>query len=255
MKPKLSIIVPSIGRHDFLNRIQNYYNGSNFNVIIQNYPNKTVKQCMIDGNLKINTPYAVFCGDDDLIIPSGANAAMDFLDTNREYIACNGNAELFKTHDDTPYGKVAAITPYRLLGLEYDLSCNRINVLHQNYFVNIFSIHRTGPWLEMWAKRSDEVEANNSLDTELVPVYLSAFLGKTKHLNIPYLKRQVHARRVLVTKDLRPSEQFIKRTLRNYGIDIPDRLPNKKISFLEQKKNNLLSKFRASIRGKDYIQN
>lgn len=243
---KLTIIVPSINRVLFIERIRKFYENCSFNIIIKNDPNKTVKQCMLESN--ITTPYVVFCGDDDLIIPKAANKCIEFLDNNKEYIACNGNAYLFSTINDLPFSKIKAITPYPLMSLESGSQAERIKYINNNYFVNIFSIHRKEAWIKMWEKREENIEYNNSLDTETIPVFISAKLGKTKHLNTNYLFRQVHNNRVLVTKELIPTDSLIRYALNKNGIFIDgDILPIKKTNKLINKLINKLSNITSKI--------
>ena len=145
---QLTILIPSLGRKDFINRVIQYYKDYPCTIKIIEDPQKLVKECM---DVEIKTPFVVFMGDDDILIKKALDQCIMFLIYKPYYVACNGNAELFSVEGDKAHGKIKAISPYPMRGLEQNTPEERIKALADNYFVNIFSVHRTEVWKQMWA--------------------------------------------------------------------------------------------------------
>lgn len=53
----------------------------------------------------VNTPYASFCADDDLVFPQGLANAIDFLAANREYVCAHGLYLNFRVGDQLEPGE------------------------------------------------------------------------------------------------------------------------------------------------------
>ena len=109
----LTIIIPSIHRHNFLKRSVKYWNNYDFQVIIVDGSNNSLKE-WIDINAKknikyiykkttfpkrlnlaaklIKTKYTILACDDEFYSAYALRKCINFLELNNEFVAVNGNA-------------------------------------------------------------------------------------------------------------------------------------------------------------------
>src|SRR3989304_10621417 len=109
----VSIIIPTYKRHKFLNRVLNYYKDTKIIIYIadstpEKYENASKYQCNYyhSPNLfvcekilkvlqKVKTPYVVFCGDDDFIVPKSIIKCVEFLEANKDFSIAEGRLIAF----------------------------------------------------------------------------------------------------------------------------------------------------------------
>lgn len=132
----------------------------------------------------VRTPYATYHGDDDFLHAEGVEACLDELDRNPAIVGCHGTgvARRLLGHK--------TIAEYVLPKYEAGGSLDRVLNAFSDYRVNVFSIHRTNVWQQMWegcGKVPDK-----AIGAEIMPCLASAALGRTIQLKIPYLVRQIH---------------------------------------------------------------
>ena len=215
---KISLLVPSLNRAEFLKRLLNYYREVNFqgHILIGDSSNEsqsaqiklaikrlgdslTVKyfECreLNDSEAigflshQATTPYVAFVADDDFLIPEGIADAISFLDNHDDYSVAHGQAALFVLNASGAYGELDGIANYSLRSLEQITASDRLKTHLNQYFVTLFSVHRVEQ------HRSAYKDISNLTDksfTELLPSCMASIQGKVKQLDSLYLIRQAH---------------------------------------------------------------
>src|SRR5688500_14399765 len=131
----ISLLVPTMNRSDFIIRLMRYYCSLEFpghifigdssneehvartkraivtyrdklNIVYREYPGLNNAQCMRFLLEVVATPYSVFLGDDDFLVPDGLKQCIAFLDGNSGYGAAHGKAILFRLQTPGAYGPV-----------------------------------------------------------------------------------------------------------------------------------------------------
>ncbi len=133
------------------------------------------------------TTYAVFSGDDDLLVPKGLQRCVDFLNGHPDYSAAHGVAVQF-VYPALPEGEFrTGFYPQPVL--EAETPGERLQALCQTYRVSLFSVHRIETWKQMYAHVT---ELTDRSFCEILPVCLSAVYGKIKQVDYLSLIRQHH---------------------------------------------------------------
>lgn len=264
MTKKMTILIPTLNRPDFLKRTLDFYYQCSCqykflvgdasagyasklnqeiclkfpNVEYFNFSDDSVGLTIQKLNKYVNTDYVTILPDDDLIMPRAIDKIISFLDSDHNYIAANGNGAIYELDKPGAYGKIRDLGDYPQRSILGETAPLRLQALLENYFVVIFSIHRIKPWIDMWT------HARNGLDIafndELTPSYLSAILGNTYHFDDFYLLRQTHDQRINHKK--------------GFKIRIP-LLSKIKIFFLNRKRNISLPKLRINTHPDYYYFN
>ncbi|MDA9178350.1 TIGR00180 family glycosyltransferase [Amylibacter sp.] len=171
---KLTVIIPSYCRQDFIIRQSAYWHGTGVSVIIMDGSPKPIDDDMkkvINGlfdityvhsasilvdRLKhastlIKTPYSVLCGDDEFLLSSGINNSIDFLENNQDYVACIGQSLHFYLSN---YGsKCKYGTGYDTFKYEvkHDSIQCRLNASVRNYnAATCYAITKSPVWCRSW---------------------------------------------------------------------------------------------------------
>lgn len=110
---KLTIVVPTLDRHHFLDRFLEAYKDEDFDIIIVDASKKkydkrlksNVKYMQVDiasgceqeyiGLNEVKTKYSVICCDDDFYIPNSLKKCVKFLDKNEDYSWVMGERVVF----------------------------------------------------------------------------------------------------------------------------------------------------------------
>ena len=216
---KLSIVTPTLNRWEFMARTICYYRdtgfrghliigdssknedfdkvrdaiaevGSAFRVTHVHCPDMGTLATLQRINGMIDTPYAVYCGDDDYLVPEAAARCVVFLDAHPDYMAAQGRGRTLVLTGSDVGGQIERSEPYATRGFEHDTAQMRFTWHMLNYTVTIFAIHRTEIWKRMWSPV--ENMADQSFAAELLPSGRSVVAGKLKLLNDYYLIRQSH---------------------------------------------------------------
>lgn len=155
-------------------------------------PNQNIEICQQSLAKKVNSDFIVFSGDDDFFIPSGLEKCINFLGQNSEYSVCHGNSFIFNLKDNLLSGRINYLANYTLKKVSEDDSYERFNNILNDYWVSIFSVHRTDEFL-----LDLELMKNIKLEffREKVLSMSSIIRGKSKLLDTNYLYRQVHNKR------------------------------------------------------------
>ena len=113
MLDKITLVIATKNRHQYLERIVDYYSNSGINIIVadatkEKYSKKLpsnisyfhypeIHYCikLDDVFKKVNTPYSLLCADDDFIIPEAIETCVDFLEKNSDYASAQGYYMMF----------------------------------------------------------------------------------------------------------------------------------------------------------------
>lgn len=156
-------------------------------------PGQSCAQSLIALGRSLETPYAVYLGDDDFLIPEGLQHCVEFLAHHPDYSSAHGLALSFALRSSGAYGEFAGVGGYHLRPLEQDRAAERLNQFLKHYFVNMFSVQRSENWKTVC--RHMAAIPNRVFAEELLPCCLSVIHGKVKALESLYLARQVHDQR------------------------------------------------------------
>lgn len=210
----ITILIPTMNRPDYLQRALTYYRDAGFSgcvligdssegdmaarvreladrfgqgayqVRLLQYPASMalvdVWRSMI---AEVKTPYVTYAGDDDLQIPVSLQGAVDFLESNQDYVAVKCEMLEVWTGQAAPYGEI--IGGFRTRFPNYDIGTARQRfVTYAQMALSVqYGVYRTDVWRT----------AYNLIPTPYLPYFGEEFfpcaicvvLGKIKSL--PYL--------------------------------------------------------------------
>jgi glycosyltransferase domain-containing protein len=155
MSSSLTIVIPTKNRNKYLKRTINYWSDTNCKIIIADgsskadenlkknkkilyfHSNKSIHERIIELIHLVKTKYVLFSGDDEFFSKQNTLKYINFLNKNKQYIACGGNALSFDVIANSCFYK-----------LSYSKKLTKINIDNfSNYSVNYFySINRTKFW-------------------------------------------------------------------------------------------------------------
>jgi len=224
----VAILIPTKNRHEFLVRQLAFYSllGSKSPVYVldssedelPDFASKAIAKFSSDfpisyeRNANLNDREAIgvllkkcrehFCafnGDDDFLIPSGLESAAKFLGQNPDFRVAHGQSRIFDSRNiDSKSGRVVGVGDYwKAPDFSDSNLLLRLEKYSHNYFVPLFSVHRTSEFTRDWDK--NEKNPSRSFG-EVMPNFITISRGKAKFLNIPYLVRQTHEKRGLLRK-------------------------------------------------------
>lgn len=158
------------------------------------YPGRTGPQTLVRLVSEVSTPYAVYMGDDDFLVPSSLVKCAAFLEQKPDFTACGGKAILIARKN----GYLDMATGF-YGGACRDLLEERASQRFLNYmggcFVSLFAVQRT----EQMKKAFKDVEpVTDWAFTELLPSCCSILQGKLKVIDSLSLVRQCHANQYLL---------------------------------------------------------
>lgn len=207
MLSKLSLAIPTINRSHFLERALTYYSSVGFNgkILIgdssdnqhKKINRKNIKrfknldisyihleQTKVSNDAKmllalshfVETPYVTFTGDDDFLVPSGANKCVEFLENNPTFAATHGMRLNFVLNN----GKIVHIDTDEGYEWVKENAWERwVSYMHSG-IATVSFIHRT----ENWKKQYELVSKMNCryLGTELIICSIAAIQGPVKKI-------------------------------------------------------------------------
>jgi glycosyltransferase domain-containing protein len=213
---KLTILVPTRNRPQFLARLLEYYSRVNILVDIyvgdasdemavasvnrdlcMNYQaryfriKKTVGATIKDLLEYVKTEFVTILPDDDILLPKAMNEIVTFLENNPEYHSANGRVVQVDLEGAT--GKIWDLGEYPINGIYGNSSRSR---LYEWRRVILFSIYHTSVYKRLWSY-SDVGLYDQAIHDEIIPNCISAVTGKTAQLENVYLIRQGHSNRFI----------------------------------------------------------
>ncbi len=150
-----TLIIPSHNRHEYLERIFDYYKDANFKVVCcdssekkynkyipenikyYHFPNMNFKQKMFRTISDSDTEYIVCCADDDFIIKRAIQNGLDFLNQNVDYNSFVGNyLSYYRSFDGCFYQGSEKSSYIPSLGVQ------NIDSFMRNYYMILWSLYR-----------------------------------------------------------------------------------------------------------------
>ena len=119
----------------------------------------------------VETPYTVFCADDDFLLPDSASACIDFLETHHDY-GCAMGSWVYLNHES---GNRCHQT--RCFALDDANPLQRSRKLAKDWFSNFYAVYRTEPLSRAW------VLTDESTDYERARVFPETLLAQLCALN------------------------------------------------------------------------
>jgi len=217
---KVAIIIPTMGRADFIERTLAYYDSLNcphpiyigdasgteistrINDLAKRYSNVVVRYfhwerlgisqtiVKLAEIAQTECQYCAFHGDDDYFVPASLSRCAEFLSISPDYRTAQGRAALFTLDRPGPYGEIQSLGDYWGVNfLEQNSPIDRFASFDMNYFVTQFSTHRTEEFVQ---DSRYYLETNNNNFSELLHCFTFAIRGKSKFLDCLYLIRSFH---------------------------------------------------------------
>lgn len=222
----ISILIPTLNRSDFLIRALHYYSkvgfkgyicigdssnaqhvektkraiqtlGNKIKIIYRYYPNPPyIHDGMVIKELVelAPTPYAVYAGDDDFMIPNGLEQCITFLKDHPEYSAARGIRISIRLKSSGAFGELASAHYVIQCRLESDKALERWIQYMRHGISNQYSVHRIETWRRMY--RDVALIPIHYFGPELLPCSISSILGKTKELDCLSIVFQENDKRI-----------------------------------------------------------
>ncbi len=220
-KINYTIFIPTINRSAYLRRLLKYYNsyGKEFNIIVADSSSDDVKkrnENEITTFKKMNiihidkypttlnpyhkfadmvkycsTEYAVFCADDDFIVPNGIEKSVEFLENNSDFTCAHGNYIEFKLDATKKKFYWRPIYPYESI-LSSDAK-QRFQTHLEKYYQTLYAVHRKD-FLNMIFEEFSKSSVDPMQFGELLPDMLALIYGKMKRLEVFYAARATASR-------------------------------------------------------------
>lgn len=194
---KLSIVIPTYKRPDFLRRQIDFWSGQDCCVVILDgndqgldsavvrrlaenidYHHLPVGFCarLTTARRLVNTPYTALLADDDLFMPSGLNACLKTLEKDPTLAACQGRAMGFAFDSGSRLKCKEAYPEFQSVKVDADSGINRMLDHFSNYTpVSMYSVARTEYWkraMGIYGAHEFSVYAMGELQIELSLSYM-----------------------------------------------------------------------------------
>ena len=127
------------------------------------------------------TPYLVFSGDDDFLVPSSLCQCAAFLDNHPEYTAAHGFRILFHLNKRKGTDHIVKTDYIQQHILEAEKASERWAGYIRHAFATQFYVQRKETWRRSF--RDIPFVSSKYLGPELMPCSLTAILGKVKQLD------------------------------------------------------------------------
>ena len=250
MTARVGIVIPTLNRPDFVIRLLGYYAaagrgvalyiadstegvgfdrvgraieslGGSLPVAHLRMPGLNETEAIYEALGQVREPYAAFVGDDDFLIPTGVMRAAEFLDSRPDYSSAHGVAVIASMVSKPGVDdRLESIRPYRQRSVEDDSVAVRLSRFFGDYFVTLFSVHRTPDFREIM-RRGNDVKVTGM--RELLESALSIVMGKAGFVDTLFLVRVDHSDRYLlpdvfdliVSAEWRSAFQVFQRHLSN----------------------------------------
>ena len=216
---KLSIIIFTYNRYEFLERLLDYYRSfdlkcpiivldsssdpitsdhlkqllSQSTVIHQKFDPKLYLISRISQGLGlVQTPFAVLCADDDFIIPDALAQCVDFLEGHPDYACAHG---LYINHllTQKDHQFIWSSLNKKAFSLESDQALDRFEGFFPDGYDGLpfYALHRTEDLQAVWKQTESFVDS--TFLGEIFPSCCTVLIGKMKILPIFYSSRETNA--------------------------------------------------------------
>jgi len=199
---KITILIPTHNRHQYLRRILDYYSGSGIKILIadsskepfpqeyifeeveyHHYPEMEYSKKMSTIIKLLRTKYTVICPDDDFVVKKGMAKCVEFLDAHPDYASVQGHYISFMNKNKkVQYGPGYMYT----IGMDInqDAPGDRIKPFLVPYMDVIYSVQRTESLKEAFSYTEDKIKDYNLL--EICTALVIIMNGKHRILPVFY---------------------------------------------------------------------
>lgn len=140
---------------------------------------------------KIKTTYSVCIADGGLILLNGIKNCLNLIESDPEIVAVSGNTFLFSLND---VGALKWLANYPMPHFNEVTPDERFHAICRDYKVPMYCIMRSSAWAEIW--QNTHTINEQAFAAEIIPAMRLSLRGKILNINVPYLLREIHARRV-----------------------------------------------------------
>lgn len=222
---QVTIIVPTLNRSHFVNKMLRYLSCTNFGgtLIIADssnpehfsntdseirklgpkyrvdhrpYPGLTVFECLRETAPIVTTPYVLWAGDDDIPVPGCLENCSDFLSVNPEYSAAGG-LSVALAMDYPNLEKALGTWRCPLECFEEESAGQRVTALLSSYNVTAYSVSRSEQFLQRVLPFGDKHFSDIVFGNELFNCCMLLAQGKLKVIDRLLFVRQNHQERYL----------------------------------------------------------
>lgn len=216
-KDKVSIVIITYNRYEYLERLLSFYEECEFPfpiIVLDSSTDKNIslrlnqllnhdrvkhKKCteglflakkIAQGLLEVETAYCVISADDDFIVPNGIYRSVAFLENNPDFTAAHGRYISFYSQNNENNKQQFFWSPsYRFLSITFPSPKRRLIYHLSNYSIPTFySVHRTDFFRLIFEET--KIFADFNRFSELLLSMLALIYGKMKCLDVFYAARQ-----------------------------------------------------------------
>ena len=217
---RVAILIPTMNRQDFVERIASYYNALNSPHpiyfgdasdhdyaartanLLKRFKNVEIKYFHWEGLAVVPTiaklakeasrecQFNITTPDDDYFVPSSLTKCAQFLAKNEDYRSAQGRAAIFSLDRSGAYGKIRSLQKWwGVNALEQETGLDRLVHFRENYYGMQFSVHRMDEYLD---DCKYYFEIKEGLLGEIFNNYTFAVMGKSKFIDCLYMIRNDH---------------------------------------------------------------
>ena len=167
----------------------------------------------VRGLEQVQTPFVVFCGDDDLLFPDAVRRCVEFLENQPGYSSAMGRT----VQQDVPPAlwNGSGLRVLKGYSIEHDRPLDRCRQMIARVFSSFYAVYRTETLLGNFRITAAQTDSRLSLEVpEVLLSQLSVLCGRLKVMPLMYSIRQRHrsnAGRVLRSGVRQQSELFYQR--------------------------------------------
>jgi glycosyltransferase domain-containing protein len=208
LSEKITIIILTHERHQYLKRSLEYWAGTEIQIIIADssankyqdvipnnvkyyyYPQKSYFDKVVEVLSKVNSAYCTLCADDDFLTLTGLKNCIEFLDHNQDYVCASGKVITCEKYTGSLYRWSKAY----LKGSSIDSSnpVNRFTNHFKHYnFPTHYAVTRTDVLYYIWENTKTCINSDDLRFGEILPTLLLVIMGKFCLLDSLYAVREM----------------------------------------------------------------
>ncbi len=208
MLQDITLFIPTHNRPGYLARILKYYSGISIKILVADssstrfegeglsdqvtyihLPGDSLPKKMAKTLKMVNTKFVVMCADDDFIIPEGIEACLDYLKSNKGFIAAHGNCISYHKH--FPDSESIVFSVMYTSQLSYQISLEdpfeRAGQLFNPYRTIFCAVHYTK---NLQLAYQETIPVNNLFLNEYLSGVIPIVTGKYIELPVFYQVRE-----------------------------------------------------------------
>lgn len=146
---------------------------------------------------RVKEKYVCYIGDDDFVVPATVVESERFLDANPTYASAQGYAYLISLDGPGPWGHLSAMGPYPQRELTSVTAVDRVKRYFESYYCSLFSVTSTALLRDACARAARNPD--KTFRDELVASTTLIAAGRSKLLPVLGYVRQSHPGRYLLS--------------------------------------------------------